>query len=141
MRDATPVIPIRRTTATSSGPTPQRARRFGTKPAMTKNGSATASKLTTILTRKLSHTCRCVASLGTMLKTCRSVASLRASASMGSFLSSIVLRLVSLPARVRQLGRQCALSRSRGGDLLGCGGHRAAALCDVLDREHHLLGG
>src|SRR5260370_3226074 len=58
-----------------------------------------------------------------------------------AFLSSTIGFTGFLPARVCELSRELSLSHRRGSDLLRGGGHRTAALGDVLDREHDLLGG
>src|SRR6266849_10269395 len=142
------VIPIRRSSPTTSTPAPQPPSALRIWRPTTTNGSPTASNVTSILTKKLSHGLWRVISNseasgceGTILNAGESPATVLGRRSSAGFLSSTIGLTRSLPARVGELGGELSLSSRRGGDLLRGGGHGAAALGDVLDGQQDLLGG
>src|SRR5260370_24675571 len=59
----------------------------------------------------------------------------------GGSLSATIGPRRAFPTGSGQVGGESPLSRGGGSDLLGGDRNRAAALGDVLDGEHHLVGG
>src|ERR1700682_3112099 len=106
----------------SSEPARTRVKKVSTRNPGRVGGAATAGRATLTL-RGIT---------GASFVVPRSLESLR-------FLSSTRAILRFFPAGAGKRGGPLALSRGRRGDLLRGGCHRAAALGDVLDRNHHLL--
>src|SRR5258708_15417191 len=141
------VRPTSRTVARICGPTPNDSRRSGISPATIKNGIATASRLSSILAKKLFQSApsrrpeeAATSSGGASAKTRTLGRVLETAGGLAGFLSSTVVLGQALPAGAGNVVREGALAGGGGGDLLGRDRHPTAALRDMLHGEHDLLG-